>query len=33
MWLRENAPGADGINAETRECELGPRRICLRISS
>lgn len=27
MWLRENAPGPGGINAETRECELDPAHL------
>ncbi|WP_419947303.1 hypothetical protein [Candidatus Poriferisodalis sp.] len=32
MWLRENAPGAGGIDPVTRECELDPAHIDARLS-
>lgn len=32
MWLRENAPGAGGIDPVTRECELDPAHMDARLS-
>lgn len=32
MWLRENAPGAGGIDPVTRECELDPAHIDAHLS-